>query len=237
MLELKNVEAAYGEGRVLFGIDMKIGNGEMVALMGRNGMGKTTTVKTVMGMVKTAKGDITFKGERLTRLPSYKIARKGIGLAPEGRQIFSGLTVKENLVACGRSGHGNGRAGWSLESVYDLFPALAVREKIPGNRLSGGEQQMLSISRALMTNPELLILDEATEGLSPLVRAEIWSALEKLKNSGLSILVIDKNIEALSRSCDRIYIIEKGLVVWRGTAAEFRDEDIAMKFIAPEKQG
>jgi len=214
MLEVANLETAYGRSQVLFGITLKIERSEVVSLLGRNGMGKTTTVRSIMGITSPQAGTISFHGKSLFDLPSYKIAKSGIGLVPEGRQIFPNLTVRENLVATAAKG------SWTLQRVYDLFTHLRDREGNYGNQLSGGEQQMLAIGRALMTNPKLLILDEATEGLAPLVRAEIYRSIEKLKAEGLSILIIDKDVKALSRVADRHYVLEKGRVVWSGTSSE-----------------
>ncbi len=217
MLEVAAIETSYGLSQVLFGMSLTIAPGEMVTLMGRNGMGKTTTVRSIMGLTPARAGAIRFAGEDIRGLPAYKVAKLGIGLVPEGRQIFPNLTVRENLVATsvGRDG-----GAWSLEAVHDLFPRLAERAGSMGNQLSGGEQQMLAIGRALMTNPRLLILDEATEGLAPLIRAEIWRCLARLKTTGLSILVIDKNVGALMRVADRHFLIERGKVVWSGTSPE-----------------
>ena len=212
MLEVANLETAYGRSQVLFGVTLKIGKSEVVSLLGRNGMGKTTTVRSIMGIVSSS-GKILFEGRELQRLPSYRIAKSGIGLVPEGRQIFPNLTVRENLVATATKGP------WTLQRIYNLFSHLRDREGNYGNQLSGGEQQMLAIGRALMTNPKLLILDEATEGLAPLVRAEIYRSIEKLKAESLSILIIDKDVKALSRVADRHYVLEKGRVVWSGTSS------------------
>ncbi|HXU42963.1 MAG TPA: ABC transporter ATP-binding protein [Burkholderiales bacterium] len=213
MLEVANLETSYGRSQVLFGVALQISRGEVVSLLGRNGMGKTTTVRSIMG-IASCSGNIRFEGRELQRLPSYRIAKAGIGLVPEGRQIFPNLTVRENLVATATKGP------WTLERVYGLFEHLKARRGNYGNQLSGGEQQMLAIGRALMTNPKLLILDEATEGLAPLVRAEIYRSIEKLKAQGLSILIIDKDVKALSRVAERHYILEKGRVVWSGSSAE-----------------
>ena len=215
MLRVDALESAYGESQVLFGLDLAVGTGEVVTLLGRNGVGKTTSVRSVMGLLKPRAGNIAFEGRDITGLPPYRVAQAGIGLVPEGRQIFPNLTVRENLIATARDADG-GASRWSFESVTALFPVLRERQAAYGNQLSGGEQQMLAIGRALMTNPKLLILDEATEGLAPLVRAEIWSVLATLKQEGQAILVIDKNVEALARLADRHVIIEKGQVVWRG---------------------
>lgn len=217
ILMLDDVETCYGLSQVLFGVSLAIAPGEMVTLMGRNGMGKTTTVRSVMGLTPSRSGSIRFLGNEIRGLPSYKIAQLGIGLVPEGRQIFPNLTVRENLVATEVKRDGG---EWTLEKVYALFPRLVERETSMGNQLSGGEQQMLAIGRALMTNPRLLILDEATEGLAPLIRAEIWRCLARLKESGLAILVIDKNVGALIKAADKHFLIERGRVVWSGLSAE-----------------
>jgi len=219
LLELENVETCYGLSQVLFGLSLSIAPGEVVTLMGRNGMGKTTTVRSILGLTRTRAGSIRFEGREIRALPAYRVAKLGIGLVPEGRQIFPNLTVRENLVATAAN-----RAGaadpWTLRRVLQLFPRLAERGESMGTQLSGGEQQMLAVGRALMTNPKLLILDEATEGLAPLMRAEIWRCLAGLKAAGLSILLIDKNVEALTRIADRHYVIEKGQVVWTGTSPQ-----------------
>jgi branched-chain amino acid transport system ATP-binding protein len=216
VLAVDNIETCYGLSQVLFGLSLSIAPGEMVTLMGRNGMGKTTTVRSIMGLTPARAGTIRFDGHPIQALPSYKVAQRGIGLVPEGRQIFPNLTVRENLLATAVARDG---AQWTLDAVYDLFPRLAERAASLGNQLSGGEQQMLAIGRALMTNPRLLILDEATEGLAPLIRAEIWRCLARLKESGLAILVIDKNVGALLRVADRHFLIERGRVVWSGASA------------------
>jgi branched-chain amino acid transport system ATP-binding protein len=218
LLELENVETRYGLSQVLFGVSLAIAAGEMVTLMGRNGMGKTTTVRSIMGLTPASAGVIRFDGHDLRALPTYQIAKLGIGLVPEGRQVFPNLTVRENLVATAAD-RGGTAAPWSLTKVCALFPRLAARLASMGSQLSGGEQQMLAIGRALMTNPRLLILDEATEGLAPLVRAEIWQCLSSLKAAGQSILVIDKNVATLMRIADRHYLVERGRIVWTGTSA------------------
>jgi branched-chain amino acid transport system ATP-binding protein len=215
VLDLKEVETCYGLSQVLFGVSLSIAPGEMVTLMGRNGMGKTTTVRSILGLTRARAGAIRFAGSEIRGLPSYKIAKLGIGLVPEGRQIFPNLSVRENLVATAAA-----RGDWTLDTVYDLFPRLSERETSMGDLLSGGEQQMLAIGRALMTNPRLLILDEATEGLAPLIRAEIWRCLVRLKELGLAILVIDKNVGTLTRVADRHFLIERGRVVWSGSSRE-----------------
>ena len=231
MLKLKNVETAYGQSQVLFGMDLEIKEGEAVPLLGRNGMGKTTTIHTIMGIVPARSGEIVFAGNAIREWPSYLVAQKGIGLVPEGRQIFPNLTVVENLIATAAN-RSKSKKPWNLEKVFELFPRLASRTNNMGNQLSGGEQQMLAIGRALMTNPRLLILDEATEGLAPLIRMEIWDCLKGLKSSGQSILVVDKNIEALTRFADRHYIIEKGRVVWTGDSSLLSDnEEIQHRFL------
>ena len=219
MLEISDLETAYGRSQVLFKVNMAVGNGEVVTLLGRNGMGKTTTVRSIMGIVSSRNGRIYFDGESLRGLPSYRIAQAGLGLVPEGRQIFPNLTVSENLVATAANRSGS-RDPWTLEKVFDFFPLLRERHSHYGNQLSGGEQQMLAIGRALMTNPRLLLLDEATEGLAPIVRGEIYASIERLKRSGLAILVIDKDVKALTRVADRHYVLEKGKVVWSGSSAE-----------------
>jgi branched-chain amino acid transport system ATP-binding protein len=219
LLEVSNIEAGYGQSQVLFGLSLAISPGEMVTLMGRNGMGKTTTVRSIMGLTPAIAGSIRFAGEDIRDQPAYRVAQLGIGLVPEGRQIFPNLTARENLVATA-SNRAAAAEPWTLDRVCGLFPRLAERLSSMGNLLSGGEQQMLAIGRALMTNPRLLVLDEATEGLAPLIRAEIWQCLSRLKAQGQSILVIDKNVEALTRIADRHYLIERGRVMWSGSSAE-----------------
>jgi branched-chain amino acid transport system ATP-binding protein len=214
MLTLAQIQGGYGESRVLFDVSLTVGEGEMVALLGRNGMGKTTTVRTIMGLERLQGGAITWDGVSLAGQAPHRIARLGLGLVPEGRHVFPTLSVAENLIATSRPGE------WTQDAVYGLFPRLAERRRHLGRQLSGGEQQMLAIGRALMTNPRLLILDEATEGLAPLIRAEIWQCLERLKSSGMSILVIDKYLDALLRLADHCVILEKGRTVWHGTAQE-----------------
>ena len=218
MLEVEQLEAGYGQSQALFGMSLRVEAGEVVTLMGRNGMGKTTTVQAIMGLVPARSGSIRFNGHNMRGLPPYRIARLGLGLVPEGRQIFPNLAVHEHLVATAVK-RTDSRAPWTLERVYQLFPRLQERARAGGNQLSGGEQQMLSIGRALMTNPKLLILDEATEGLAPLIRQEIWCCLGLVKQAGQSILVIDKHVQALTALADRHYIIEKGRVVWTGSSA------------------
>ncbi|RZN11923.1 ABC transporter ATP-binding protein [Bradyrhizobium genosp. SA-3] len=219
LLDVDGIETCYGLSQVLFGLSLSIKPGEMVSLMGRNGMGKTTTIRSIMGLTPARSGAIRFGGAEVRQLPSYRIAKLGVGLVPEGRQIFPNLTVRENLVAAAADRFGSPNP-WTLAAIYVLFPRLAERASNMGNQLSGGEQQMLAIGRALMTNPKLLILDEATEGLAPLIREEIWNCLSLLKSRGQSILVVDKNVDHLARICDRHYIIERGKTVWSGTSDE-----------------
>jgi branched-chain amino acid transport system ATP-binding protein len=231
LLEVSGIETSYGLSRVLFGISFAIAPGEMVSLMGRNGMGKTTTVRSIMGLTRATAGSIRFDGEDIRDLPSYRVAKLGIGLVPEGRQVFPNLTARENLMATA-SNRTEAREPWTLEKVFALFPRLASRAGAMANLLSGGEQQMLAIGRALMTNPRLLILDEATEGLAPLIRDEIWRCLASLRAAGQSILVIDKNVGALTRIADRHTIIERGRVVWTGNSeALARSADIQHRYL------
>ncbi len=215
LLAVENLAAGYGPSQVLFGIDFRIAAGEVVTLMGRNGMGKSTTIKCLSGMHRASGGVISLAGRRIEQLPSYRIAQQGIGLVPEGRQVFPTLTVHENLVATA-SRRNAGRSPWTLERVHALFPRLEERRNQIAGQLSGGEQQMLAIGRALMTNPKLLILDEATEGLAPLIRLEIWHCLAQLKDEGMSMLVVDKNLKSLLPLANRHYIVEKGRIVWHG---------------------
>ncbi len=217
LLQAHDLETFYGDAQALFGASLSVAEGEFVTLLGRNGMGKTTSVRSVMGIMTPRQGRIVFAGQDITHLPSHQIARLGIGLVPEQRQVFANLTVYENLVATAHN-RLNQREPWTLERVYQLFPRLKERAGNLGANLSGGEQQMLAIGRALMTNPRLLILDEATEGLAPLVRAEIWHCLHTLKQSGLSVLVIDKNLVPLMRLADTHYILEKGQTIWHGSS-------------------
>ena len=226
MLRVEALETAYGASQVLFGVSLEIGEGEVVTLLGRNGMGKTTTVLSIMGVVRPRAGSVSMRGKALAGLPAYRIAKAGLGLVPEGRQVFPNLSVRENLVATATHG------AWTLERVYDLFPPLKERQRHMGNQLSGGEQQMLAIGRALMTNPRLLILDEATEGLAPLVRAGIYASIARLKAEGLAILVIDKDVRALTRVADRHYVLEKGRVVWSGGGAALEAaEDVQHRYL------
>ncbi|MGB4410899.1 MAG: ABC transporter ATP-binding protein [Burkholderiaceae bacterium] len=218
MLSIKQLRAHYGTSQALFDINLSIEAGQVATLLGRNGMGKTTTIHSVMGIVKPTGGTVTFEGVSLVGLPSFKIANLGIGLVPEGRQIFPNLTVRENLVATASNQLGLDQP-WSSERILAMFPELATRLSSMGNLLSGGEQQMLAIGRALMTNPRLLILDEATEGLAPLVRKRIWEALDNIRQTGLSILVVDKNLKDLMRLADKHHIVQRGEVVWSGSSA------------------
>jgi branched-chain amino acid transport system ATP-binding protein len=231
LLSVDMIETSYGLSKVLFGISLNIAPGEMVTLMGRNGMGKTTTIRSIMGLTRASAGTIRFAGEPIQGFESYRIAKLGIGLVPEGRQVFPNLTVHENLIATAAN-RLDGKNPWTVERVYQFFPSLAQRTGSMGNLLSGGEQQMLAIGRALMTNPRLLILDEATEGLAPLIRAEIWRCLSELKKEGQAILVIDKNVDALTRIADRHYIIERGRVVWEGDSRQLASaEDIQHRYL------
>ena len=219
MLRVSGLQASYGASRVLFDVNLDVGEGECVALLGRNGMGKTTTIRCIMGLLTPRGGEIEFTGQAISGLAPDRIARLGAGLVPEGRQVFPTLTVHENLVAT--AANRTRRANpWSEARVCALFPRLGERRNQWANTLSGGEQQMLAIGRALMTNPRLLILDEATEGLAPVIRAEIWRCIEALRAEGLSILIVDKNINVLRRLADRHVVIEKGVTVWRGASAD-----------------
>lgn len=231
MLRVKALKAAYGDSQVLFDVSLEIQAGEMITLLGRNGMGKTTTVHSIMGLVRAHQGLIEFAGHALQHLPAYKIAQAGLALVPEGRQIFPNLTVKENLIATAANRLAVG-APWTLKAVLALFPSLQARLYHMGNLLSGGEQQMLAIARALMTNPSLLILDEATEGLAPLICEQIWQVLQQLKSQGQSILVIDKNIDALTKIADRHYILEKGKIIWQGDSSMLSaDANIMQRYL------
>ncbi|SVA73451.1 uncharacterized protein METZ01_LOCUS126305 [marine metagenome] len=215
------LDAFYGQSQALFGMSLSVEAGQVVSLMGRNGMGKSTTIRSIMGLIRPRGGSLSFQGQDLIGLAPYKVAQLGLGLVPEGRQIFPNLTVRENLVATARTGQGTSKP-WTLDRVYELFPRLEDRQGSMGNQLSGGEQQMLAVGRALTTNPTLLLLDEATEGLAPLIRDEIWSCLSALKSAGQAILVIDKNVETLTEICDHHFIVEKGHLVWNGNSDELR---------------
>ncbi len=221
LLQIENLQAAYGRSQVLFGVNLEVYSGTVVSLLGRNGMGKTTTIRSLLGITQASSGRVRFSGQEVQQWPAYRISRLGIGLVPEGRQIFPLLTVRENLLATAANRH-NLSSAWDLQKVYDLFPILQNRRDQLGKSLSGGEQQMLAIGRALMTNPKLLILDEATEGLAPLIRDEIWRVLESLKEQGQSILLIDKNLEQLMRLVDQHFLMERGRIVWEGTSKELR---------------
>lgn len=216
MLSVDRLAVSYGPAQVLFDICFSVGTGEVVTLIGRNGMGKTTTIFALMGLLPTHGGTAVFDGLPLIGLPPFRIAQAGLGLVPEGRQVFPTLTAEENLIATSAARFGSAR--WTLDRVYNFFPSLAERRSHMGNELSGGEQQMLAIGRALMTNPKLLILDEATEGLAPKIRAEIWQCLARLKQEGQAILIVDKHLDALLRIADRHVVIEKGHVVWTGSS-------------------
>jgi len=230
MLGVENLQAGYGGAPVLFDVSFTVAAGEVVTLIGRNGMGKTTTLRTIMGLLPAVGGRVTFDGVDLTGLPPYRVAQAGLGYVPEGRQIFPTLTVEENLAATAAARFGAAR--WSLARVYDCFPHLAERRRQMGSELSGGEQQMLAIGRALMTNPRLLILDEATEGLAPRIRVEIWQRLALLKREGQSILVVDKHIAALADLADRHVVLEKGRVAWTGSSAALSaDPDVRQKYL------
>jgi branched-chain amino acid transport system ATP-binding protein len=231
MLKISGLTTHYGNSQALFGMDMEIGAGQVVTLLGRNGMGKTTTINSIMGIVPASSGSIAFEGTELVGNPSFKTANLGLGLVPEGRQIFPNLSMVENLIATA-SNHLGVADPWTVERVYELFPELAERKGSMGNLLSGGEQQMLAIGRALMTNPKLLILDEATEGLAPLVRQKIWAALTLIRGQNVSILVVDKNLKDLLRIADSNYIIERGKVVWQGTSDVLRnDRDVLQRYL------
>ncbi len=223
MLRLDNISTCYGDSQVLYGVSLMIQEGQVVTLLGRNGMGKSTTIRSIMGLTPASSGSISFLGEDITKKPSYRIARKGIGLVPEGRQIFPNLTVKENLFMA-QANQQKVETPYTLKDIFTIFPRLADRLTNYGNQLSGGEQQMLAIGRALMINPKLLILDEATEGLAPLVRREIWQGLDILKAKGLAILIVDKNLKALMNIAKYHYILENGKVAWKGTTDKLQGQ-------------
>ena len=226
MLEVRGLTAHYGASQALFGVDLSLQAGEVATLLGRNGMGKTTTINSIMGIVPVSGGSIRFDGQDLIGRKSFRIANLGLGLVPEGRQIFPNLSLRENLVATASNRSGAAEA-WTIEKVFDLFPELSSRVSSMGNLLSGGEQQMLAIGRALMTNPRLLILDEATEGLAPLVRQKIWQALEKIRQQGTAILLVDKNLADLMRLADKHHIIQRGRIVWEGRSGDLRADATA----------
>jgi branched-chain amino acid transport system ATP-binding protein len=231
ILNIEHLTAGYGQTQVLFDVSLHLHTGEVLALLGRNGMGKTTTISAITGMIPPSSGTLIFDKQPIAHLPSYRIAQLGLGLVPEGRQIFPTLTVEENLIATATS-RGQANPRWTLQRIWHLFPRLKERRRNLGLRLSGGEQQMLAIGRALMTNPRLLILDEATEGLAPVIRAEIWVVLAALKSEGQSILVIDKNLSAVLRLADRIVVLEKGRSVWSGDRAALASEpDIRDRYL------
>jgi branched-chain amino acid transport system ATP-binding protein len=228
MLTVEGLKTSYGQSQVLFGIDLEVRRGEVVTLLGRNGMGKTTTIRSIMGMTPPQDGRINFEGRELRGLTSFRIAKLGLGLVPEGRGIFPSLTVWENLTATASRGP-SGSPRWTTDAVLELFPWISERRQQMGGQLSGGEQQMLAIARALMTNPELLILDEATEGLAPIIRTEIWKVLRKLKGGGQSILLVDKNLKVLARLADRHYVLERGRVRWSGDSLALASEYEAIR--------
>ncbi|MFY2997349.1 ABC transporter ATP-binding protein [Achromobacter xylosoxidans] len=228
MLQVAQLQAGYGASKVLFGVDLDIAPRQVVSLIGRNGMGKTTTVKTLMGMLPAQGGQVLLDGQPITGLAPHRIARLGIGLVPEGRRVFGSLSVEENLVATARQG----RPGWHIDRVFELFPRLKERRGQSARTLSGGEQQMLAVGRALLINPRLLILDEATEGLAPLIRHEIWNCLRRLKDEGQTILVIDKNLKEMATLVDRHHVLEKGRVAWQGTPAELAAQpELAQRYL------
>jgi branched-chain amino acid transport system ATP-binding protein len=225
LLSIQGLQAGYGRAQVLFDVTFDVLPGEVVTLLGRNGMGRSTTVKCLFGMLPVTGGSFAVNGERANGWASHHIARKGLALVPEGRQIFTQLTVEENLVATARAPRrGNATQAWTLERVYGFFPRLKERRGNLGSQLSGGEQQMLAIGRALMTNPKLLVLDEATEGLAPLIRSEIWRTLGELKREGLAQIVIDKNVGQLMGLADRHVVIEKGRIVWQGNSVALQQQ-------------
>ena len=234
LLEVSGLEAGYGTSQVLFGMALQVEPGRCTTLLGRNGMGKSTTIKSVMGLITPLRGEVRWKGQAIQGRPPHAVARLGLGLVPEGRQIFPNLTVRENLVATQRL-RGGAKSPWTLDRVHRMFPRLAERGRNFGNQLSGGEQQMLAIGRALLTNPELLILDEATEGLSPLIRQEIWAALARVKLEGTAILVVDKNLVPLLGLADRHYVVEKGKVAWSGSSDELRaDRSVLQRYLSAD---
>lgn len=230
MLTVQDLTGGYGASKVLFGMSFEAAEGQVISLVGRNGMGKTTTVKTLMGMLPATGGQVHFRGQAVGRVAPSTVARLGIGLVPEGRRVFGSLTVEENLVATARRAQTG--AGWDLDRVFALFPRLQERRRQSSRTLSGGEQQMLVVGRALMTNPRLLILDEATEGLAPLIRQEIWNCLRRLKQEGQTILVIDKNLPEMATLVDRHHIVDKGRVVWAGAPAELTAQpELAQRYL------
>jgi branched-chain amino acid transport system ATP-binding protein len=231
LLSIAGAATGYGITQVLFGLDLTVGRGEIVSLNGRNGMGRTTTIRMLVGLLPVWSGGVTFAGQSLGGLPAHRIARLGVGLVPEGRHIFPSLSVRENLLATAKTGAEGGRS-WTIERVLEIFPRLADRLDRGGAMLSGGEQQMLAIGRALMTNPSLLVLDEATEGLAPLIRSEIWAVLGHLKAAKQAVLVVDKNLDALMKLADRHYVVERGRIVWSGTGSDLnRDRRTVEQFL------
>ncbi|CAN7562981.1 ABC transporter ATP-binding protein [Acidovorax sp. LjRoot129] len=224
LLSVKGLQASYCHAQALFDISFEVEEGEVITLLGRNGMGRSTTIKCLFGMMPSKAGSIAIEGTRTDAMPSHRIARRGLALVPEGRQVFPNLTVEENLVATARDDEPTKGRRWTLERAYDLFPRLRERQSHFGSQLSGGEQQMLAIGRALMTNPRLLVLDEATEGLAPVIRQEIWNALAQLKRDGLSQIIVDKNVRSLLHLADRHYVLEKGCVVWKGDSQQLRSQ-------------
>lgn len=227
LLEVRNIEAGYGASQVLFGVSLSIAPHQVVSLMGRNGMGKSTTIKCITGALPVRKGQIFFEGQEITNLPADEIARRGIALVPEGRMCFPNLTVKEHLIAFARKPDAKQESAWDLQRIYELFPRLKEREHHMGNQLSGGEQQMLAIGRALSTNPKLLILDEATEGLAPVVREEIWKCLAYLKKESQAVFVVDKYLDQISKISDFNYFYEKGKVAWKGDSKQLIKNEIS----------
>lgn len=223
LLEVDGLETAYGRSQVLFGLDLRIGKGHTVGLMGRNGMGKTTTIRSIMGLTKPLRGRIRINGIEYQGQPAFRVARAGLSIVPEGRQVFRQLTVKEHLLMATSNQKGTSDT-WNVQSVFDLFPRLADRHHHFGSQLSGGEQQMLAIGRALITNPQLILFDEATEGLAPLIRAEIWSAIASLKQRGTASLIVDKNVNDMARIADYLYVLEKGRIAWSGTPKALQED-------------
>ncbi len=233
LLSVKNIATFYGKSQALFDVSLEVKTGEVVALMGRNGVGKSTTIRSICNLTPAASGEITLVGKKTTKIASHKVAQLGIGLVPEGRRCFPNLTVYENLMATARessSAKNGDKDNWNLEKVNSLFPKLTERYEQVASTLSGGEQQMLAIGRALLTNPKLLILDEATEGLAPIVRQEIWAAIKQLREAGQSILLVDKTLSELLPICDHCYILEKGQSVWHGKPTELKD-DISSRYL------
>jgi len=227
LLDIKNIEVFYNQTQALFDVSLQVKSGEVVALMGRNGVGKSTTIRSICQLTPAKSGSINFAGESLIGLPSHKAAQSGLGLVPEGRRCFGNLTVYENLIATARKGK---KGAWDIQKIHKLFPQLAERKNQFAATLSGGEQQMLAIGRALLTNPKLLILDEATEGLAPIVRQEIWSAIHQLRNEGQSLLIVDKTLKELLPVCDHCFILEKGYSVWNGTPEQL-NETVSQRYL------